>query len=169
MEFLALYFSYISGSNFPSLKNKKRTLWKNFLYFRKRNSVAPSFNNSCVFSGEPLRVFHHCSCVFISPLYCFSGVFIVDWICSFHQLSLPWLSGTSFLCCCTASATDLRDLFLLWCFLRYTPSRHLGEPAFIKAFLGADSSSLMVRGTPTEVRQTDPTHLFVWITVLSKR
>ena len=51
--------------------------------------------------------------VFISPL-----VFtIVFWVFPFHQLSLPWLffflSSTSFLCCFTASATDLREFFLL--------------------------------------------------------
>ena len=49
---------------------------------------------------------------------CFLDVFIVDCIFSCHQLSLPWLlfscylSGTSFLCCCTASTTDLRELIL---------------------------------------------------------
>ena len=50
---------------------------------------------------------------------CFLGDFIFDCIFSCHQLSLPWLlfvaflSGTLFLCCCTASATDLRELFLV--------------------------------------------------------
>ena len=36
-NFLASYFSYISGGNFPSTKNKKNTLWKNFLYLGKLN------------------------------------------------------------------------------------------------------------------------------------
>ena len=32
--------SYISGSNFPSQKNKKHSLWKNFLYFGKWSFIA---------------------------------------------------------------------------------------------------------------------------------
>ena len=39
-NFLALYFSYISGSNFLSLKNEKNTLLKCLLYFK----IAPSKN-----------------------------------------------------------------------------------------------------------------------------
>ena len=36
-------------------------------------------------------------------------------------------------------------------FLPYTPSRHLAQPAFIKASLGVGSSSFKVPGPPTEV------------------
>ena len=50
------------------------------------------------------------------------------------------------------------------CFLPYAPSQHLAQPAFIKASLGAGSSSLKVAGPPTEVWNIDPAHLFVWIT-----
>ena len=35
-NFLVLYFSYISGSNFPSSKNKKDPLWKNVLFLATR-------------------------------------------------------------------------------------------------------------------------------------
>ena len=40
--------------------------------------------------------------------------------------------------------------------------RDLAQPAFIKAFLGAGTSSLKARGPPTEVRNTDsrPIDLF---------
>ena len=63
-----------------------------------------------------------------------------------------FLSGTSFLCCRTASTTDLREIS--------TPSRHFTQLAFIKASLGAGNSSLKVVGPPTEVRNTHPAHLF---------
>ena len=58
------------------------------------------------FSG--FFIFHHC----------FLAAFIADCIFSCHQLSLPWLifccflSGSLFLCCCTQSGTDLRELSL---------------------------------------------------------
>ena len=69
----------------------------------------------------------------------------------------------------TASATDLRVFFTLRCFLPYTPSRHLAQPNFTKASLGAGSSPLKVTGPPTEVWNTDPTNLFVWITQCSPK
>ena len=46
-------------------------------------------------------------------------------------------------------------------FLPYTSSRHLEQPAFIKASMGASNSSLKIAGSPTEVANTDPAHLFV--------
>ena len=46
-------------------------------------------------------------------------------------------------------------------FLPYASSQHLAQPAFIKASLGAASSSLKVAGPPIEVSNTDPAHLFV--------
>ena len=56
----------------------------------------------------------------------------------------------------------MRERFLLSdFFLPYAPSRHLAQPAFIKASLGAGSSSLKVAGPPTEVRNADPAYLFV--------
>ena len=65
----------------------------------------------------------------LSPLFfgIFSVAFKVDWISSCHQLSYPlllfcwFLSGTLFLCCCPASVTDFRELFLSsGIFLPYT-------------------------------------------------
>ena len=53
-------------------------------------------------------------CFHFSPLIVFTvffGVFIVNWI--FYVTNFAaFLSGTLFLCCCTASVTDLRELFL---------------------------------------------------------
>ena len=74
----------------------------------------------------------------------------------------------SFLCWCSASATDLREDFLLSdVALSYTASQHLAQPAFIKASLGAPSFSFKVEGPPTEVTNKDPAHLFVLITQCS--
>ena len=49
-----------------------------------------------------------------------------------------------------------RAFFILRRFLPYTPSRHLAQPAFIKASLGASSSSLKVAGPPTLKHRSDP-------------
>ena len=55
------------------------------------------------------------------------------------------------------------------CFLPYTPSpTFLTQPAFIKAFMGAGSSSLKFAWLHTDPRNTDPAHLFVWFTVIHK-
>ena len=94
-------------------------------------------------------------------LLLFSSVFIVDSICSLHHcfftcflfhhqfsycflsvfISLTFFTVTVF---CpvlyffywsTTKATDLRVFFNLRPFLPYSPSRHLAQPPFIKAFL----------------------------------
>ena len=116
--------------------------------------------NSCFSSsGEPppgFLIFHLFQC-FITPLSWVSSFFTFHGCCHFSPFS-----GVSifqlfrvFLCCCTESATDLR------LFLSYTSSRHLTQPAFIKASLEAGSSSLKVAGPPTEVRNTDPANVFI--------
>ena len=157
-------------------------------------------------------IFYHCWLhLFISLTLGFSSLlvqvflfhhrFLLLFLGCFHLTKFltinVFLSSTSFLCCCTASATDLRELFLLSgifyltrlphichstisamdlrafftlsCFLLYTPSQYLVQPAFIKASLGAGSSSLKVAGPPIEVWNTDPAHLFVWITQCSAK
>ena len=54
-------------------------------------------------------------------------------------------------------------------FLPYAPSpTFLTQPAFIKASLGAGSSSLKFAGLHTDPQNTDPAHLFVWFTVIHK-
>ena len=67
--------------------------------------------------GQPLRVFHHCfyRCFHFTPLIftTFWGVILLL-ITLFHVTNFAaFMLGTSFLCCCTASATDLSELFLL--------------------------------------------------------
>ena len=42
----------------------------------------------------------------------------------------------------------------------------LAQPAFIKASLGAGSSSLEFAGLHTDLENTGPAHLFVWFTVI---
>ena len=112
--------------------------------------------------GEPLRVFHHCffRCSHFSPLVFTIVLRMFSLLIPFvHAIFLypdclmaVFLSATSFV-----SAANLRELFFtLWRFLPYTPSLHLAQPAFIKAFLKAGSSSLKIVGPPTEVRKTDP-------------
>ena len=52
-------------------------------------------------------------------------------------------------------------------FLPYTSSpTFLAQPAFMKASLGAGSSSLKFAGLHTDPRNTDPAYLFVWFTVI---
>ena len=83
-----------------------------------------------LFLGEPLRVFHHCFFrgFHFSPLI-FTTVFRVFslLIAFFHVTNfVAFLSGTSLLCCCTVSATDLRGLFfLLSGFLYLKPFPHI--------------------------------------------
>ena len=67
-----------------------------------------------------------------------------------------------FLCCCTSTATDLGEHFLLsGTFLPYTPSSHLAQPAFIKASLGAAVVPWRLQGLPLSFEtQTEPICLF---------
>ena len=160
--------------------------------------MAPSFKSSCFFR-RPLRVFHQCffRCfhfttefyywwlhLFISStlgifITVSSGVFISPLTLTivfgcFHFTNFlyhDYFFVTYFtLCCCTAGATDLKELFLLpgVFYLTLLPdiwhNGMLHQPAFIKASLRAGSSSLNVAGPPTEVQNTDPAHLLVWIT-----
>ena len=52
MNFLASYISCNPGGNFPSLKNKKNTLWRYFLYFGKQNFLAQSLKTLYIFSKK---------------------------------------------------------------------------------------------------------------------
>ena len=110
-----------------------------------------------VFLGDPLRF----SIISFSYIFIFSPVIFtsVFWVLSllipfFHVTNFPYhdcffcyfLFGTSFFCCCTASATDFRELFLLSGVYYLTLL-----PDIIKASLGASSSSLRAAGTLAEV------------------
>ena len=139
-------------------KMKKPTL-KKLLIFQEMKTFNLKLKKLLFFVVflEPLRFFHHCffRCFhFTIDFYCFqvfsllitfvhfitvsSGVFISPLIL---LLFFEYFHFTNFLYCdCflsgTVSATDLRELFLLLGIFYLTPSRHLVQPAFIKAFLG---------------------------------
>ena len=85
---------------------------------------------------------------------------ITEWLRYFH-FQLFWYL-------LTASATVLIGPFYTHGhFLPYAPPpTFLAQPAFIKASLGAGSSSLKFAGLHTDPRNTDPAHLFVWFTVI---
>ena len=71
----------------------------------------------------------------------------------FHQHSLPWLIFvTSFLCCCTASATNLREHFLLSYAFYLTFLPDIWYNLLYQDFPGSDSSASKVAGPPIEVR-----------------
>ena len=97
--------------------------------------------------------------VFISPL-----ILLLFFKC-FHFTNFLYrdcfLSGTSFLCCCTASATDLRELFSLSGVFTLHFFPRFGTTSFYQGFPGAGSFALKVAGSPTKVRNTDQAHLFV--------
>ena len=133
---------------------------------------SPKLKNS--FFGENLLGFF----IIVS-----SGVFI------FHRWFLPlffecfhcWLhffmSPTLLLFCQVLRSCVVPWVLRIWesffysqAFLPYTPSQHLAQSAFIMASLGVDSSSLKAAGPPpTEVRNTEPVYLFVWITQCSAK
>ena len=102
-----------------------------------------------VFVVDCVCSLHHCffMCFFFSPL-----ILLLFFEC-FHFTKFLYrdcfLSGTSFLCCCTANATDLRELFFtLRRSLPYTASRNLAQPAFIKASLGPAIQPSRLQGLP---------------------
>ena len=165
------------GKQLSELEKWKNPALKNFLYFKKWDFSTPSIKNYC-FLGEPFRVFHQCffrcsdftvdfyyclliafvhsitvsSGVFISPLvlllffecFHFTNFLYRDWV----------LSGTSFLRCCTASATNLRELFLLSVvfYLTLLPNIRYNL-LFYQAFPWADSYTWkVVVGSPTETQ-----------------
>ena len=120
--------------------------------------------NFCFFKGT-FRVFHHyffrcfhffmfsCLHVFIS-----SDVFgyFHCWLKLFTSLFFHCFSGTSSLCCCTVSAADLRE-----CFLLSGVSYLTLLPAFIKAFLGPIVLPWRLQGFPSRLEiQTRPMWLF---------
>ena len=90
--------------------------------------------------------------VFIPPLI----LLLLFRLFSFQELSLPslFLSGTPLLCCSTASATDLREFFLLSHVFYLTLLPDIWHNLlFYQGFPGASSSTLkVVAGCPTEVQ-----------------
>ena len=85
-----------------------------------------------------------------------------------HQLwALPRLPFIASSFSSTASATVLSGRFLPTgvFYLKFLPDI-LEQPAFIKASLGAVSYFSKFAGLHTDLQNTDPTHLFVWFTVI---
>ena len=111
--------------------------------------LAPSLKNSSFFFRRTHRVFHH---RFFGCFNFTTDFHIVDCICSFHGIFTlrqflhytPYPHLPQYYECYGFE----RACFTLKRFLPYTPSRRLAQPAFIKAFLGADSSSLNVAELP---------------------
>ena len=127
---------YISGNENPK-KNpifykvtfpaQYKKLLKSLLYFGKWNFLAANLKTFC-FLEEPLRDFHHC---FSGLFYFLSLIFTtVFWVFSllieFLNVTIfdAFFSGTSYLCCYTAIATDLTGIFR---FLPYTPFPNLPQ------------------------------------------
>ena len=144
---------------------------KNFLYFSKWDFSTPSIKNYC-FLEEPFRVFHQCffGCSdFTVDFYyylliglftpsLFLQVFLFYHWFYFHFTNFlyrDWvLSGTSFLRCCTVSATNLRKLFLFLVvfYLTLLPNIRYNL-LFYQAFPWSDSYTWkVVVGSPTETQ-----------------
>ena len=151
--------------NFLQFFLKKYPLWKSFINFLKKIS---NFNK-----GKPRKKF----LIFIPWLF-FCQVFgfcvvvprmLRIWEYFFYSQAFFTLHPFPHLPQNRECYRFERAFLILRRFLPYTPSRHLAQPSFIKAFLGAGSSSLKVPGPPTNVRNTHPAHLFVWITQCSPK
>ena len=189
MRFQKMIEKWLKNDLFQSSKNEKMTLKKLLIFLEEMKLFNPKLQKLLFFLGEPLRDFHHCffRCLHftIDFYYCFwtfsllivlvhvtvsSGVFISPLLLllffkCFHFTNFLYrdcfLSGTSFLCCCTASATDLRELFSLAVVFTLHSFPTFGTTCFDQGFPEAGSFALKVAGSPTEVRNTDQAHLFV--------
>ena len=175
-------------SEHKTWKKKKKTLLKCFSYFRKLNFLTPSLKDS-YYLGERLMVFHHCFfkyfhftidfyfwfwkflllIPFFSLHHCFFRCFYVNtdftilfWLFILFTLVTIFLSGTSFLSCCTGCATDLRKHFFLSGIFTLNSFPTFGTTFFYEGFPMACSSALQVAGPPTDVQITDSVYLLVW-------
>ena len=89
-----------------------------------------------------------------------------------HLWALPWLISISalFRHIFTASATVSSGHFLPTEVFYLTLLPDIWHNLLLsKTSLGAGSSSLRVPGPPAEIQNTDPAHLFVWITQCSAK
>ena len=190
------YFSFkkMELSEHKKWKKKKKTLWKCFSCFRKLNFSTPSLKGS-YFLGEWLMVFHRyffryfhftidfyywfwkflLLIPFFSLHHCFFRCFYVntDFTIVFLLFTIIYfgdhfLSGTSFLSCCTGCAMDLREHFFLPSIFTLNSFPTFGTTFFYEGFPMACSSALQVAGPPTDVQITDPVYLSPWNTVFSK-
>ena len=141
--------SYVLGSNLQSFKNAKK-----LFIFQEMKLFNLKLKNSS-FLGENFRLFHHCFFrrfhsfffhAFISSRSHFFRCFHC-WLHLFALLFLYCFSSTPFLCCCTASATDLRGRFLLSGVFYL-----ILLPAFIKTFLGPAVLPWRLQGLPLRLK-----------------
>ena len=86
------------------------------------------------FSGETLRVFHHCffrcfhfSSLFFGCFHCWLHFFMSTTFLYPNCFFAAFLPGNSFLCCCTVNVTVWASFFTLRCFLTYTPFPHFPQ------------------------------------------
>ena len=121
--------------------------FKDFHFLRESNFLSPKLN----FSNVSFK--HSCFVFRTTPEgFSFLHAFISsDVFRCFH-----------FCCCCTASATDLREhFFILRCFLPYTSSQHLAQPAFIKSSLELAAQPWRLQSLPLRFEtQTQGIYLF---------
>ena len=166
------FYSYISLI-FSELKKWKKPTLKKFLIFQETelSHISPfgRFHFS-PFSG--VFIFHLSQVFsFFTFLRCFnfshfSGVFIFTFLRCFI-FHLFWV----FLCCCIASGTDLRELFLLTSVFYLTLLPDIWHNLLLSrlpwelAVLPWRLQGLLL----SEVRNTDPAHLFVWKTQYSAK
>ena len=124
---------------------------------------------SGVFIVDCISSLHHC---FFRCFYFTTVLTIVFPVFSFHQLLLPCLFFVMYFvfvllyCECYGFGRAFfysQAIFTLHSFLTF------GSTCFYQGFLGAGSSTLKIAGPPTEVRNTDPAHLFIWITQCSAK
>ena len=149
---------------FPSSKNEKNPLLKSFLYFRKRNFLIFHLSGVSIFHlSQVFSFFTFLRCFNFSH---FSGVFIFTFLKCFI-FHLFWV----FLCCCIASGTDLRELSLLTSVFYLTLLPDIWHNLLLSrlpwelAVLPWRLQGLLL----SEVRNTDPAHLFVWKTQYSAK
>ena len=116
------------------------------------------------FSGEPL-VFSVFSC-FNFYMFSFLRILLLLIVIVHFTLSLLFLTYFVFVL--------LPRLLLIWENVFYSDAFFtlhsfltFDTTCLYQVFPRADSSALKVAGFPTDVRNTDPVHLFVWITQCS--
>ena len=118
----------------------------------------------CRFSSFSFSFRHHPSSFRgLSPgfytHFLYSAQVIAEWFATFSLLTIPLSSYRE--------RYGFPWHFLLQAFFTLCSfPTILAQPAFIKASLGAGSCSLKFAGLHTDVRNTDPAHLFVWFTVI---
>ena len=172
---------------------KKKTLSKK-LIFEETVLLNPKLKKLLFFSGEALRVFHHCFFIcfhftidFTIALRCFH--------CWLHFLTSPlfvqvfllhhWFSDCFFECfhftnflyhdgffarhfvfvLLYRECYGCESFFYSQAFFTLYFFSTFGTTCFYQVFPGASSSTLkVVAGPPTGVRNTGLPHLFVWIT-----